>query len=523
MRQEASTLRDYLRVLRRRKWVVLLAALLVPAAAAAVSLRQDAVYEASAGVVLRSDDIASALIGSLDAGSQGDPARLAKTQARVASTRAVAERAVARSGLPGMTAEQALDATTVSASSDADLLTFAVRDGNPATAERLATAYARAYTTYRQELETDAIVQARREAERRLVQLKASGQDDSALYTSLLDKVALLSTAETLQAQNAYVIPADEASQVEPKLVRNVLLGAALGLVLGIGLAFLWETLDTRVRSADEIQHRLGLPLLARLSEPPRRARLKMRPVTLADPHGAAAEAFRVLRTNLEFLNLEKRPDTIMVTSAVASEGKSTTAANLAVILARAGKRIALIDLDLRRPSLHLFFGGERVPGVTDVALGHVRLDDALIQIAIVGTQPQDAQGSNGGSSEHVDGMVEVLPSGPIPTDPGEFINRPAVGELLADLRKRADLVLIDAPPLLGVGDAFTLSARVDAMLLVTRLKTLRRPMLRELHRILESCPAAKLGFVLAGAEAEEGYGGAGDYDYLVKDLERVR
>ncbi len=295
MRQEASTLRDYLRVLRRRKWVVLLVALLVPAAAVVVSMQQAAVYEASAGVVLRSEDVASALTGGLDSGSQGDPARLAKTQARLASTRAVAERAVARSGLAGMTAEQALDATTVSASTDADLLTFTVRDGNPETAERLATAYARAYTAYRQELESDAIVTARREAERRLAQLKATGQDDSSLYRSLLDKVAILSTAETLQAQNAYVIPADQSDQVEPKPVRNGLLGAALGLVLGIGLAFLWETLDTRVRSSEEIQRRLGLPLLARLSEPPRRARIKMQLVTLGDPHGAAAEAFRVL------------------------------------------------------------------------------------------------------------------------------------------------------------------------------------------------------------------------------------
>ena len=444
-----------------------------------------------------------------------DPARIAQTQAKLADTPAVAERALAASGLGDLTAEEVLDATEVAASSDADLLTFTVNDTDPAVAETLANAYAHAYTQYREQVDTAAITRARENLEQRLAELEGAGQEESDLYQSLADKVESLNTLETLQTQNAFVIrEADDATQIEPKPVRNGLLAAALGLILGIGLAFLWETLDTRVRSAEEIGRRLRLPLLGRLPEPPRKARSANQLVTLGAPGGGQAEAFRVLRTNLEFVNLEPQAKTIMVTSAVPSEGKSTTAANLAVALARAGRRITLIDLDLRRPSMNLFFDRDREPGLTDVVLGHVQLDEALASVNLLTGTLNDDKASNGRS--RASGVLELLSTGPLPPNPGEFVTTAGLEDILDEVRERANIVLIDAPPLLGVGDALHLSRRVDGLILVCRLNTLRRPMLHELQRILDACPAAKLGFVLAGAEAEEGYdyGVAGYYQY---------
>lgn len=503
-------------------WVILLVLAIAPAASVYLSLRQTAVYESSAEVLLRYENLAGALTGVYDPSFRQDPARIAETQARLASTPAVAERALADSGLTAMTADEILDSTTVSASPDADLLTFSVRAHSPAVAEKLATAYARAYTLYRQELDTGAIVRARQEAEQRIAQLKTDGQEDSTLYQSLVDKAELLSTAETLQTQNAYVIrTADPAGQVEPKPLRNGLLAAALGLVLGVGLAFLWETLDTRVRSAEEIHSHLVLPLLGRLPAPPRRTRNKNRLVALGEPAGAHSEAFRRLRTNLEFVNLDRNVRSIMVTSAVTGEGKSTTVANLAVTLARSGHRVVLVDLDLRQPFLHRFFDLDQEPGLTDAVLGHVDLEEVVVKIALSGRRLEPSSPTNGKAPDPVEGLLEVLPAGPIPPDPGEFVTTAALASVLDRLRRRADILLIDTPPLLSVGDAHALSARVDGLLLVTRLNTLRRPMLGELHRILAASPAVKLGFVLAGAEHEEGYGG--DYYYSARPREPQR
>lgn len=504
---EGATLRDYARVLWRRKWIILLAAALTLAAAFYVLQRQKPVYKASANVLLSRDNFAGTLTGVPDTLGSEDPARVSQTQAVLARVSPLAQEVVRATGVK-MTAAELLRSSSVTPDPNSDILTFSVQTGDPRLATRLATAYARKYTVYRSQLDTAAIDRARSEAESHIAELKASGDTRSALYVSLVEKAQLLNTMAALQTSNAYLVkPADAASKIWRGPVRNGMLGLALGLFLGVGLAFLWETLDTRIRSADEIASRLGLPLLARLPAPPRKVRSMNHLVMIDEPNGLNAEAFRILRTNLEFVNLDRGARMIMLTSAVEGEGKSTTAANLAVALARSGQRVVLADLDTRRPFIHEFFNLPREGGLTQVALGHIPLDAALARVALAQTSQKEVFGASGNGAGIVHGVLDVLTSGPTPPNPGEFAGSAALADILRSLRERADIVLIDAPPLLNIGDALALSSRVDALLLVTRLHTLRRSMLGELNRVLEACPAAKLGFVLAGAELEEGYG----------------
>jgi Mrp family chromosome partitioning ATPase len=329
---------------------------------------------------------------------------------------------------------------------------------------------------------------------------------------------------EALQTSNASVVKrADSVVQTQPKTVRNAVLGLALGIFLGLALAFLWEALDTRVRSAEEISELLGgLPLLARVPAPDKKLRSTDSLVTLGNPHGVHAEAFRVLRTNLDFVRLDRHVQTIMITSALEQEGKSTTVANLAVALARAGPHVVLVDLDLRRPYIHRFF---RIagPGVTEVVLGQARLEDALVSIA-VGDRPRsfdlehengDGNGNgNGNGNSRMRGLLEVLPAGPIPPDPGEFIATPSLESLLKALRDRGGILLIDAPPTLNLGDAGVLSSKVDGIVVATRMRVVRRHSLHELARQLATFPTPVLGFVVTDAGGETGYGYGSGYAY---------
>jgi polysaccharide biosynthesis transport protein len=254
---------------------------------------------------------------------------------------------------------------------------------------------------------------------------------------------------------------------------------------------------------------------------PSKKLRAKHQLVMLDDPASPQAEMFRMLRTNLDFSTLGDDAKVLMVTSAAQEEGKSTTIANLAIAMARAGRRVVLVDLDLRRPFLGKFFNLDG-PGVTNVALGHTSLDKALATVTLTDDEQQPARASkkNGNgqvATDAVKGILRVLPSGPIPPDPGEFVGNAALTDILDQLRDRADIVLIDAPPMLRVGDAMTLSASVDGILIVTRMNVVRRPMLNELSRQLSTVPTRVLGFILTGAGTGEdedyGYGyGHGSY-----------
>jgi polysaccharide biosynthesis transport protein len=506
---ELLTFHDYVRVARRRKWAIVLAVVLLVGAAVLFSLQQQRLYQASADVLLSRQNIAASLSGTPDPSVNQQPQRISATQAGLAAVPDVAERVLDAAGLDDRTPQQFLNASSVMPRAETDLLTFRVTDSDRGLAIRLATEYARQFTIYRRELDTAALERARVALETQIGELKRAKETKSRLYANLVSKQQQLATMEALQTGNTSLVrSATTAAQVQPKLVRNVVLGLGVGLMLGIILAFLWEALDTRIRSADEIGAALHLPLLARLPEPPRQVREQNGLVMLTDPGGSQGEAFRMLRTNFDFATLGREARAIMVTSALESEGKSTTAGNLAVALARAGRRVALVDLDLRRPYLARFFDLNGRPGVTDVALGHVALDEALVPIVVADPGENiDGASGNGRSRASIEGLLEVLPSGPTPPDTGEFVGTRAVAGIVEALRQRADIVVIDAPPLLHVGDAMVLSAQLDALLIVTRVKLLRRATLRELHRVLNTMPVHKLGFVLAGAEKEDGYG----------------
>lgn len=526
---DAVTLNDYLRVARRRKWVLIQAALLLPLAAVAFSLHQQRLYEASADVLLNSENLAATVPGTPLPGLSQEPERITQTQARVARMPEVVRGALRQVSGTGLTVTDFLADSSVSSSPASDILTFAVTSSDRALTKQLANAYAQAYVAYRQQLYTGAIQRALADVERRLRQLDRAGASLEgrgggaslgaltryrSLYTSLVDRAQTLQSTQAFQPSVASVLrQADGTVLTQPKTLRNGALGLVVGLVLGLGLVFLREALETRARTAAEVSAGLGgLPLLGRLPKPPKRLRRAGKLVMLEEPASLRAEAFRMLRGTLDSMALGRGVRTIMFTSALQREGKSTTVANLAIAFARAGKRVVLVDLNLRRPVLARFFDLEG-PGVTQVVLGHVPLEEALTQIVITDAPAprrwaalRRGGNGNGNLTRELLGLLEVLPSGPIPPDPGEFVSSPALGKIMRALHERADVVLVDAPGALDVGDVIALSSRVDGIVVIARSKVLRRQTLAELNRLLAMARRPALGFVATGEGDAESY-----------------
>ncbi len=499
-----STLHDYLDVLRRRKWIVLFALTCVPVAAVVVAMQQAAVYQASAEVLVSRQTLATQLFDLSDPAAL-DAGRIANTQARLARSPEIARRTLDALGLEDRDASELLGASTVTPAEETDILVFLVRDGDPDVAARLVSEYASQFAEYRRDLDVGALANAREQVEERIEDLEAEGAQGSVVYRSLVDTRQQLEAMEALQSGRATVVrSASSAAQIQPQPRRAGMLGLALGLVLAVTLAFLREALDSRVRTSGEVIERLQLPLLARV---PRQSRkdVRRRPVVmLAAPNGRHAEPFRMLRTKLEFSKLDGAGTRIMITSAEANEGKSTTAANLAVALAKAGRRVVLVDLDLRSPDLHkLFELGER-PGVTDVVLGIVNLDEALapVPVSSFGTEIS----SNGQDGSVAGGRLAVLSAGMHSANPADIISLGALAGMLEELSRRADVVLLDAAPLLVASETLALTARVNALILVARARVARVQTLDEVRDILDASPAVKLGFVLTGADQRDVY-----------------
>ena len=268
------------------------------------------------------------------------------------------------------------------------------------------------------------------------------------------------------------LVPTDPSS---PKALRNLALGAILGLLLGLGAALLRNKLDTKIRSEHDVRTITESPLLGVIGQDDK---VPAHPIILRDePLSPAAEAVRRLRTNIKFTNLGDHPRSIVVTSAIPGEGKSTTALNLAVALADAGSRVILVDADLRRPSVATCMGMEGRVGLTTVLIGQAALEDVVQQWQ--------------------DSTLDVLPSGRIPPNPSELLGSTAMERLLAQLTANYDIVLLDTPPLLPVTDAAVLSNLVGGSLLVIGADRVQRPQLQQAIDALDVAGAHLHGVVV--------------------------
>jgi Mrp family chromosome partitioning ATPase len=514
LNESPRTLSDYLAVLSRRKWTVLAMAIGVPLVAVGLMSFQKPVYEARAEVLLNREDLAAALSG-VSTASADRPERYAETQARLARTPEIARTALGDAGLGSRSFTDLLSATRVEASLDSDILSFFAQAGEPAEAVLLTNAYAGAYAAYVEDLGSAPLARAIELIDVRLAELRADNRTKSTLYLDLLDEKQRLQTFSALRTAGAIVTqPAESADKIRPRPILYAALGTLLGILLGLGLAFVREALDKRLRSPDQIAGAMRLPLLAKI---PRDTSDGV--IALENPTGADAEAYRMLRLSLEFAAEERKPQVIMVTSALGGEGKSTVASNLAVTLARRGTGVILIDADVHQPSLKDRFSLPARPGLIEVVRTPSRVDDTLTNVP-VGQSPtsqavkppvrlvEKRRASRGGRAEEqgrqpeqaasVNGGLQVMTTKPATHDATEALLGESLERVLDVVRQRAELILVDAPPLTtSVGMA--LGARADALLVVSRLSATSRPVVDEMTRALASIPTFKLGVVVTG------------------------
>jgi polysaccharide biosynthesis transport protein len=292
----------------------------------------------------------------------------------------------------------------------------------------------------------------------------------------MLQAMKLKLLGETIQGRiptNTIVVhedPVISGFPVSPNVTLNLVLGAVVGLIFGVGIAFFLEYLDTSVKTLEDVERYLQVPVLAVV------------PKDVGVLHKQSgmtpdAEAYRILRTNIEFNRKNPEDNAITVVSGGAGEGKSTTLVNLAYICAQGGYTTLMIDADLRRPRLHTFFDINNSVGLTNYLTTELMLEDVILQTP-------------------VDNLY-FMPSGILPTDAAGILNSRRMSELIQDVKQRFDLVLVDSPPILGVSDASVLASEVDLTMIVVQHRKLPRNMLMRVKQAVENVGGHVIGVVL--------------------------
>ena len=304
------------------------------------------------------------------------------------------------------------------------------------------------------------------------VDAKREFETDQQLLQSM--KLKQINETITIQMTDDSIVVHEEPqisqSPVSPNVTLNLVLGAVVGLIFGVGIAFFLEYLDTSVKSLEDVERYLQVPVLAVI---PKDVGILHKQSGMSPD----AEAYRILRTNIEFNRKNPEDNAITVVSGGAGEGKSTTLVNLAYICAQGGYTTLMIDADLRRPRLHTFFDINNSVGLTNYLTTELMLEDVILQTP-------------------VDNLY-FMPSGILPADAAGILNSRRMSELIQDVKQRFDLVLVDSPPILGVSDASVLASEVDLTMIVVQHRKLPRNMLLRVKQAVENVGGNVIGVVL--------------------------
>ena len=441
-------LREYLRILRRYWILVAIATLTGVLGGGLASILVQPTYTAETELFVATQS--SGTVSELQQGNSFSQARV-QSYVKTAKTPIVLQPAIDALGLDVDAAELA-SRVTATADLNTVLINISVTDRSPVQASAAAQAIA------------DSLIRAVDNLEKP----KTGGSSPVSLSVITPAKAPLAPSA--------------------PNTRLNLLIGVLGGLGLGVGTAILRAVLDSRVRGESDLRNVTDVPLLGGIAFDPNAARKPL--LTQAHPQSPRAESFRQLRTNLQFANIAGHAKSILVTSSLPGEGKSTTATNLAIALAQTGQNVCLVDADLRRPMINDYLGLDRNAGVTTALVGSANVDD-LLQI-----WGEDS--------------LYVLTSGQIPPNPSELLGSDAMKQLLGRLEQTFDAVIVDAPPLLPVTDAAVLSQHVGGVVLVVGAQKIRRQDLERSLGALSMVEADLLGVVLNRLPAK----GADAYAY---------
>jgi succinoglycan biosynthesis transport protein ExoP len=458
----------------RRRWLIIAAALVACVGVALIQhATADDVYEASARVVFGSETLSDAAL-QVDR-SAGDPEREAATNVLIAESEEVAS--AVRRQLGGSTSTSGLlDAISVEAEENANVLRITARSGSPSTAARIANAFADQYIRFKARSDVQNIRAAEDDLREQLEALPRGAAERETLRDSL-QRLASLRAVATGDAQ----VIGRASPPVEPAglaLAPSLVLAVIIGLAIGLAIVFLRESMDTRLNHLEEFEAEYRLPALAGI------------PNTVARRNPQDLEPYRIIRSALDFARVSRQLDVLMVTSAIPGEGKTTVAVNLARAIALTGRPVVLVELDLRRPTFAHHFEIDPRGGVT-AALTHEGPLGVLLQTPV---------------PEHPN--LAVLPAGRLPPNPSELLGSPAMEELLGQVAGDGTIVIIDAPPLLPVADAQVLLnlGVVDSSLIVARARATMRDEVRRTRAILDRHARPPLGLVVIGVDAAEAY-----------------